>query len=92
MSIDVDTTHRSSPSTRNGFCRSCGAVIGPPVGPPCPHCGSHREPACGDYDDWIGATVHYRLGDEDGGGIVVAATPEALMVGRPKTTRAWVPP
>lgn len=65
---------------RRDFCWSCGTMIGPPTGGPCPACGTGRDAPAAPDDSIVGVAVSFRAGlgkhsgivvDESGGDVLV---------------------
>lgn len=65
---------------RNDFCTECGSSVGPPIGPPCPVCGSLREPLCSDYGKLVGTEVFFRRRGVHRRGLVIAMADQVATV------------
>lgn len=78
------------------FCWSCGAVVGPTTGAPCPACGTGRDAPTAPSDTLVGAAVTFRSGlskhtgtvldEEDGDVLVLTDRDEPRSVTRSRVT------
>lgn len=73
-------TRHPTRRVRIDFCTECGSSVGPPIGPPCPVCGSLREPACSDYGLFVGADALFRRRGVQRRGLVIAEVDQVATV------------
>ena len=66
--------------SRNDFCWSCGSVVGPPIGPPCPRCQTLRDGPKVRAHPLTAQHVEFRSGLKRDRGFVLSANDSAALV------------